>query len=45
MSDKRTATLVLVLTGLVSLGLLLACAPVYLTQQGFPLDDAWIHAV
>jgi hypothetical protein len=21
------------------------CAPDYLTQQGFPLDDAWIHAV
>jgi len=45
MSDKRTATLVLVLTALVSLGLLVACAPAYLTQQGFPLDDAWIHAV
>jgi hypothetical protein len=27
------------------LGMLQAAAPAYLAHQGFPLDDAWIHAV
>ena len=45
MSDTRTARLVIVLAALASLALLLLWAPAYLTQQGFPLDDAWIHAV
>lgn len=45
MNAGRTATLTVILAALAGLGLLLACAPAYLTQQGFPLDDAWIHAV
>lgn len=30
---------------LCALAILRAAAPGYLTRQGFPLDDAWIHAV
>lgn len=41
----RGALLAIVLAALAGLGLLLVCAPSYLTRLGFPLDDAWIHAV
>jgi hypothetical protein len=44
MSD-RLAVLVIVLAALAGLAGLVIWAPDYLTAQGFPLDDAWIHAV
>lgn len=40
-----TARLLVALSALVGLAILWATAPAYLTRQGFPLDDAWIHAV
>lgn len=43
--STRAAVLVIVLAALAGLGGVAIWAPRYLTQQGFPLDDAWIHAV
>jgi hypothetical protein len=41
----RTAWLWITLAFLVGVACLATFAPDYLFQQGFPLDDAWIHAV
>jgi hypothetical protein len=41
----RVANLVIVLAALMGLAGVVVWAPDYLTAQGFPLDDAWIHAV
>jgi len=42
---NRLAYSIIALAALAGLALLTYCAPGYVTQQGFPLDDAWIHAV
>jgi hypothetical protein len=42
---KHTAPLAILLGAVAGLGVLVLVAPGYLTLQGFPLDDAWIHAV
>jgi len=42
---KRLSLLLIILSGLSALLCLSVYAPVYLTCQGYPLDDAWIHAV
>ena len=42
---RRTPVLSIVLASLAALGMLVLVAPDYLSTQGFPLDDAWIHAV
>lgn len=36
---------IVAMTLLIALAVFLWCAPGYLTGRGFPLDDAWIHAV
>jgi hypothetical protein len=43
--SPRLAVLVIALAALAGLAGLVEWAPDYLTGQGFPLDDAWIHAV
>jgi hypothetical protein len=42
---RRVALLSIGLVALSGLALLVLTAPSYLAQSGFPLDDAWIHAV
>jgi hypothetical protein len=41
----RTVFLIVLLGSLASFAMLAHWAPSYLTRLGFPLDDAWIHAV
>ncbi len=43
--SARSPHLLIALAALAGLGTLLVVAPDYLTLQGFPLDDAWIHAM
>lgn len=43
--SERAGALTLVLVALAGLASLLVFAPDYMTERGFPLDDAWIHAV
>ena len=43
--SARLAVLTIVLAAFAGIGGLAVWAPDYLTAQGFPLDDAWIHAV
>lgn len=42
---RRLALLSVALAAMGGGALLVGVAPAYLTEQGFPLDDAWIHAV
>lgn len=44
-AGTRGVMLVIAAVALAGLGLLAVVAPAYLSVQGFPLDDAWIHAV
>ena len=44
MTERRAGFLV-VCAAFAGLGALLTLAPRYLALRGFPLDDAWIHAV
>lgn len=43
--SERAGALTVVLVALAGLASLLVFAPDYMTERGFPLDDAWIHAV
>lgn len=43
--SERAGALTVLLAALAGLASLLAFAPDYITERGFPLDDAWIHAV
>ncbi len=43
--SERAGALTVVLVALAGLASLLAFAPDYMRERGFPLDDAWIHAV
>ena len=43
--STRVAICVILLAALASLAGVAEWAPGYLTERGFPLDDAWIHAV
>jgi hypothetical protein len=43
--NRRCASLVIAAAALAGLAGLTVWAPDYLLHQGFPLDDAWIHAV
>jgi hypothetical protein len=42
---ERTAGYLVVFAALAGIGALLILAPQYFALRGFPLDDAWIHAV
>lgn len=41
----RLAVLLVIVAGIAGLVAVLILAPEYLFALGFPLDDAWIHAV
>jgi hypothetical protein len=43
--SERAGALAVILAACAGLATLLVCAPAYMTARGFPLDDAWIHAV
>lgn len=43
--SSKLATLLVLAAALFGVITLLLAAPMYLTQRGFPVDDAWIHAV
>jgi hypothetical protein len=45
MSSTQLRAAVPIAAALLALGVLQLSAPAYLLHQGFPLDDAWIHAV